>query len=965
MKKDDFFEYLDKTIWPPAVSFKRTNPYPLEYYSAFETLTDAVTYARTNGVAYPSQLVRVLNNDGSIDLYITNQYTSTDSTSTNPSTYLTKIDFSGNTPFDTLVLAQAYLSNTFCTIGSTISVTNDSDPDNNGLYIVLGTPSAKTLVRVGAGNAFAPIVHRVTNNPAALSLPSTGDDYLLLPNNSYIYEIALNSLSLNLSAITGATTSTDKFSGYSCIVYFQTSASMTTFTVTNNSASYTFGDYTVNSGTYTFNVLPSTPYIFTVKDNVVTLGPGSSDSGAEELMLSALESIRDNVGLEPDYTYVNKPDPVVISGATDIKGAIFLLDDAIGDVNTTIDTMESTITSMGTDITNIYTTLTDLANEKEDKGTVVYNASANGTYSFNMAYNTSYIYANATGFSALTINLSNVTGTPTSTETSFANIAYEENTYFKATSNSTTLTLTNCNATCVFGTYTSSDTTYTFSNFTAGQWYCLSVRDNCVVCGPIDETQLSLAASSSTDYGYLVTGLSVSDHTITYKHLNFTSTDANKYLAGDGHFKSIVSGVSGTCPTEPSTAAKTMAVSDFTLQAGVVINVTFTYTNTAPSPTLNVGGSGAKAIYYNGAALTTYNDYDKGGIANATITYVYDGAHWVWLGNSIDTSRKLCTFAGTADATQGFSVSGTTLTVTMWPNMTYYIGQYSAITTLVLNVTNVMQPDSIHTPIHYESIVHFYNGYTVQVSNNGTIVDAQNFTPTIHYGSYSDLPINQVCFLSIVDNMATFGPTAVNSSSTDGYVYPYTLPTASSSVLGGVKTGYSQNLTQNHYSIGISSGQIYASVPLAGVGTRGTMIYPNISGYTPIAKPSSWSVATNGNVYPIEKTSDTNEAFVRVPSVSGGGGGGTTVSVADTWADHNGTDAGVVLPTLTTQEKFTSVYIDSVIAPTHIWFPHKGDSFAWCAVPVIMDTEGRLLVALPDALLSSYSGYSTYPFKPA
>ena len=176
----------------------------------------------------------------------------------------------------TLSAAETYIASPTAYAGQLLAVTNDST-DNNGAYVVkVGSGSSLYLEKIGAGsgNADAPIVHRVINNSATLSLPTTGDDYLLLPNNSYIYEVALNSLSLNLSAITGGTTNTDNYSGYFCIVYFQTSASMTTFTVTNNSASYTFGDYTVNSGTYTFNVLPSTPYIFTVKDNVV-ICPGS------------------------------------------------------------------------------------------------------------------------------------------------------------------------------------------------------------------------------------------------------------------------------------------------------------------------------------------------------------------------------------------------------------------------------------------------------------------------------------------------------------------------------------------------------------------------------------------------------------------------------------------------------------------------------------------------------------------
>lgn len=892
----------------------------------------------------------------------------------------------------TLSVAQTYIASPTAYAGQLLAVTNDST-DNNGAYIVnQGVGGTLYLEKIGSGggNADAPTVHRVTNNSATLSLPTTGDDYLLLPNNSYVYEVALNSLSLDLSAITGSTTNTDYYSGYSCMVYFQTGDGMTTFTVTHNDASYIFGDYTStgtgDATTYTFNVTPSTPYVLTIKDNVVTLGPGSADSGGEEIILSALESIRDNVGLEPDYTYVNKPDPIVISGATDIKGAIFLLDDAIGAINNTIlsmgtdiSTMESAIVNLGTDITNIentliimgtdiadiyqtltdiHETLTDLSDNKRDKGRMVYDTIHIGTYTLAVDYNTSYIYANATGFTTLTVNLANVTGTPTSTE--FSDDTYEENVYFKATSNSTTLVLNNCNATCVFGQYehTGTSTTYTFSGFNASSWYCLSIKDNNVVCGPISESELSLVSSTEAGLG-LITGLSVDGHTITYKHNDFSATDTTRFLRHDGTWQTVstVSGVYGTCSTASDTAAKTVTMSNFTLQTGVVANITFSNTNTAGSPTLNIGNTGAIPIYYNGAAITTYNDFEKGGLAGATISYAYDGSYWVWLGNSVDTSRQLCEFTGVSDSTKGFTLSGSganqTLTVSMYPNKTYFIGNYtSSISTLVLNVTNVMQADSIHTPIHYESIAHFYNGYQVKIqTGTDTPIDAENFSPSMHYGSYADLQINQICFLSITDNVVTFGPT--NRTSTDGYLYPYTLPVASSSVLGGVKTGFTSS--DNNYAVNLSNQKMYTTIPLAGRGSRGTMIYPNIgSGYTPVASPNTWQVATNGIVCPVE-LSTSNEAFVRVPASD-------NIEVSGDWMGHGG-DIGGVLPTLTCARDFEGYTTEETLLPSEMWIPNSTDhDGAWCAVPVVKDPKGRLVVALPTGILRDYARVIRYPW---
>lgn len=58
----------------------------------------------------------------------------------------------------------------------------------------------------------------------------------------------------------------------------------------------------------------------------------------------------------------------------------------------------------------------------------------------------------------------------------------------------------------------------------------------------------------------------------------------------------------GTCATAAATAAKVVTQAEFSLVAGVIIGVSFTNVNTAVSPTLNVNGTGAKAIYCNGSA---------------------------------------------------------------------------------------------------------------------------------------------------------------------------------------------------------------------------------------------------------------------------------------------------------------------------------------------------------------------------
>ena len=59
----------------------------------------------------------------------------------------------------------------------------------------------------------------------------------------------------------------------------------------------------------------------------------------------------------------------------------------------------------------------------------------------------------------------------------------------------------------------------------------------------------------------------------------------------------------GTCSTAAGTAAKVVILADFVLFKGAQISVFFSYANTVASPTLNVNGTGAKAIWARGAAI--------------------------------------------------------------------------------------------------------------------------------------------------------------------------------------------------------------------------------------------------------------------------------------------------------------------------------------------------------------------------
>lgn len=84
----------------------------------------------------------------------------------------------------------------------------------------------------------------------------------------------------------------------------------------------------------------------------------------------------------------------------------------------------------------------------------------------------------------------------------------------------------------------------------------------------------------------------------------------------------------GTCSTAAGTAAKTVSCANFTLVTGAEITVKFTVSNTAASPTLNVNSTGAKPIYYRGAAISS--GYLA---ANRTYNFRYNGTQYELVGD--------------------------------------------------------------------------------------------------------------------------------------------------------------------------------------------------------------------------------------------------------------------------------------------------------------------------------------------
>lgn len=136
------------------------------------------------------------------------------------------------------------------------------------------------------------------------------------------------------------------------------------------------------------------------------------------------------------------------------------------------------------------------------------------------------------------------------------------------------------------------------------------------------ETTITMANALKAVQSGLTTAAPTSSQTVML--FNSDGTPAGKYnarnLVGDGAY--IGMGY-GTCSTAATTAAKTVAISNFILVKNGSVAVRFTAGIQVAAATLNVNSQGAKPIYINGGPV------QPGDIrAGQTAMMAYDGSHW-------------------------------------------------------------------------------------------------------------------------------------------------------------------------------------------------------------------------------------------------------------------------------------------------------------------------------------------------
>lgn len=364
------------------------------------------------------------------------------------------------------------------------------------------------------------------------------------------------------------------------------------------------------------------------------------------------------------------------------------------------------------------------------------------------------------------------------------------------------------------------------------------------------------------------------------------AVSAEKWTNGRNVNGLIIDGTSnranyGTCSTAAATAAKTVSCTGFGLVTGAEITVRFTVTNTAANPTLNVNGTGAKPIYYRGAAISA--GYLA---ANRTYIFRYNGTQWDLVGDiNTNTTYGLATASNRGLVKVGYTENGKNYPVELSNEQMYVSVPWTDTNTWKANTKDqegyvakgngqankVWKTDADGVPgwradanTTYPNFVKSGTG-----AKSGLVPAPSTTAGTSKYlredGTWQTPPNTTYG----VATQSTNGlMTAADKKKLDGVVSganAYSLPLATSSVRGGVKTGYSSN--GKNYPVQLSNEQMYVNVPWTDTNTTYADATTSTHGLMSAAdKAKLNSIATGAN-----KTTITNSFLVTASGTAADG----------------------------------------------------------------------------------------------
>ena len=233
--------------------------------------------------------------------------------------------------------------------------------------------------------------------------------------------------------------------------------------------------------------------------------------------------------------------------------------------------------------------------------------------------------------------------------------------------------------------------------------------DRELAAGNIDPNALYLTPDEETDLSGYATVEQLNDKSDKDHTHSLATTTANGFMSKDDKAKLDATNVAyATCSTAADVATKTATIignDNWALTVGCIVMVKFDITNTASAVTLNINNTGAYPIWYSNAEYTSSGSAYCG-YAGRTITYSFNGTHWVWISGSYDANTQSNTNS-TDTNSKIFLVGATTQgsNKTTYSHNEVYVGTDHHVYSNSKQVVNLSDTQALTNKT--------YNGYTL------------------------------------------------------------------------------------------------------------------------------------------------------------------------------------------------------------------------------------------------------------
>lgn len=373
-----------------------------------------------------------------------------------------------------------------------------------------------------------------------------------------------------------------------------------------------------------------------------------------------------------------------------------------------------------------------------------------------------------------------------------------------------------------------------------------------------------------------------------------------------------------TCSTAADTAAKVATLQtsnkNFSLATGVRVAVTFTYGNSATTPTLRVDGSStgtAKTIAVASSATakttgngTTYNTWGP----YETVLFTYDGTYWVNGGSSrsIYNAYSQASSAGSGTVTSvgitnggGLSISGSPVTT----SGSITVGHSNSVTAGTAGTSSATSGSTLAVPyVTYDAQGHITATGTHTHTISGFLTSSSTLDATKLSGT-----IPSSCYTNTTYGIAT--------NTTNGLVKPWYTHTVASTgpTTGNNTTAVAVNeittTASRYYAVEAdNAGRLFVNVPWTDNNTNYYHTTGSWSGLT-------YTATANGGVgalaftIPTGTTSTTVSVGNHTHSYAASSSAGGSATYAATTADTTNAlyPVGVTSSAVTTLKRDTSI----------------------------------------------------------